>query len=667
METYTYNPLKDACSVRFVRLLPAAGGGIHCEIFRASLTSKVNYIALSYAWGCVEKTRSITCNGRRLWVTESLLSALQRLRLPTESRVFWIDAICINQENVPERNHQVSLVRDIYKKAQQLYVWLGPGEKYSNHKCALDLMRTFSAAQFQAQEDAAYLVRQPTSEQWLALAKLLQRSWFERMWVIQELAMGLKLTGENATVFLCGSLRFGLGLLKDACAWCVQVVPTLRLDDQDSTVIANVLDGAKRVLVLCNLTNTRTPAEIKHQPWRQWLLAKVAATRDKKATDPKDKLFALYGFLYDSGVENVPIADYSMTVNEIFHRFAHEFVIECQSTDVFSEVEEPGLRRLHGVPSWVPDWTALPERIPLLHITEGAESLKATGLNSRPSYRAGGNAESTIHSLYEESGGLVIDGIIVDEIAYVSEPLTADHLTEKQEEENGPCFLVDLFQTKVSAFDPRSTGTPSIEAFYQTLIAGREDNDQYLNSFIAFWESLHHAGSSGPHDFHQLRPETLQILGRRSMSSDLVLPSSAGRPFHPSFSPHTYTDLLLHISTSRTFFTTLNHPLMGLGVRGVQPGDLIVVFSGAKVPFVIRRLDDEVLPPRHQTADNNTPGSPPASVADLKHHKAPRSPLTPLQRVSLVGGLIGEAYVHGIMSGEAVRWKGKRWERVALV
>ena len=653
MEAYTYNTLKDARSVRYVRLLPAAGGRIHCEIFRASLTGKVNYIALSYAWGCTKRTKSITCNGRKLYVTESLLAALQRLRLTTESRVFWIDAVCINQEDIPERNHQVSLVRDIYKKAQQLFVWLGPGERYSNHGSALSLMKTFAAAQRHVRGADSYLVRQPTSEEWQAFDKFLQRGWFMRMWVIIELAMGLKISGQDTTVFLCGSHQFGLADLKDACGWCVDTVSSLRLDARDTGTIANVVYGAKRFLVLCDLTNNRLPTEVKNQQWRQWLLVKVAATRDKMATDPRDRLFALYGFLQDAGAEHVPVADYSKSVAETFHRFAQEYVLESQSTDIFSEVEEPELKQLQGVPSWVPDWTIVPKRLPLLRMTESLGLWTRTGLSCRSLYHAGGDTESPIHVLDEEFGGLLLDGVIIDEIASVSEPLTPDLVTAKQSQENGPCFLIDLYQTTASPLKSYTTGEPAISVFWKTLIAGRQNNDQYLDSFVAFWKSLHYR-PSGQLSHSPPLHEISQLLENKESTNHSQTPST----------PHLYTDILLTTSHFRPFFTTLNHHSMGLGSPGIQSGDLVVVFAGAKIPFIIRPVSAESSQYPSPRSSASSPGTPPAGH---RYRKPQRSPLSPQRWVSLVGTLVGEAYVHGIMRGEAVREAGRGWERIGLV
>ncbi|KAH7306119.1 heterokaryon incompatibility [Rhexocercosporidium sp. MPI-PUGE-AT-0058] len=68
----------------------------------------------------------IRCNGVSVAVTQSLHSALQRLQTPDGSRLMWIDAICINQDDSEERSIQVTLMREIYLRAQAVIVWLGP-------------------------------------------------------------------------------------------------------------------------------------------------------------------------------------------------------------------------------------------------------------------------------------------------------------------------------------------------------------------------------------------------------------------------------------------------------------------------------------------------------------------------------------------------------------
>lgn len=292
-----------------------------CQIFRASLEDNNDFIAMSYAWGSTRKSKSLLCNGRKLPVTDNLMSALLRLRLPDEPRTFWIDAICINQDDIAERNRQVAMMREIYMKARQLFIWLGPGDSYS--ATAVDAMRLFAAAQDNLTNSGVYQPPRVRKEQWLAFSKLLQRSWFERMWVIQELAFAEK----EATLFLCGTHKWRVQEIKDACEWCSQLIIKLpQMDKEKQEIMEEVSKGVKRVLVLCELTNHTTPEEVREGLWRQWLLSKLADTRDKKSTDPRDRLFALYGFLHHEG-NAVAVADYSKNVGTVFTEFAREYIM----------------------------------------------------------------------------------------------------------------------------------------------------------------------------------------------------------------------------------------------------------------------------------------------------------------------------------------------------
>lgn len=89
---------------------------IRLELIRGYLNDlNLEYDALSYVWGAPVYSNKIKVNGRPMGVTENLfyaLSLLSKRRLL--QRAIWIDAICINQQNVQERNQQVSLMKHIY-------------------------------------------------------------------------------------------------------------------------------------------------------------------------------------------------------------------------------------------------------------------------------------------------------------------------------------------------------------------------------------------------------------------------------------------------------------------------------------------------------------------------------------------------------------------------
>jgi hypothetical protein len=81
--------------------------------------------ALSYVWGIPTVGPLNMCNGAWLRITPNLGDALEALRHPTERKLLWADAICINQRDPNERNHQIKLMAQIYSTAKRVLVWLG--------------------------------------------------------------------------------------------------------------------------------------------------------------------------------------------------------------------------------------------------------------------------------------------------------------------------------------------------------------------------------------------------------------------------------------------------------------------------------------------------------------------------------------------------------------
>ncbi|KAF2683254.1 heterokaryon incompatibility, partial [Lentithecium fluviatile CBS 122367] len=84
------------------------------------------YEALSYVWGTPNCTRSMQCSKRAVPLTPNFEEALLHLRLPDRPRNVWADAVCINQKDLKERGRQVRLMGEVYRKALQVLVWLGP-------------------------------------------------------------------------------------------------------------------------------------------------------------------------------------------------------------------------------------------------------------------------------------------------------------------------------------------------------------------------------------------------------------------------------------------------------------------------------------------------------------------------------------------------------------
>ncbi|KAH8909331.1 HET-domain-containing protein, partial [Coniochaeta sp. PMI_546] len=136
------------------------------------------YLALSYAWGDPKLTGRISCNGKALQATENLIAAMRQLRERYPGRLFWIDAICINQQDAVERAAQVQLMRDIYHSAENVVIYLG--ENCPGLDRAVQL---FHQLQAEAEFPPAY------DEVWYRFHDLFNRPWFSRIWIIQEVVM----------------------------------------------------------------------------------------------------------------------------------------------------------------------------------------------------------------------------------------------------------------------------------------------------------------------------------------------------------------------------------------------------------------------------------------------------------------------------------------------
>lgn len=121
---------------RLVRILPAAAKDVplQCTLEVVTLeTTKVDYKALSYNWGEKQSCFTIQLDGQPYLVTANLDLALQHIRDPTEPRLFFIDALCINQNDIEEKGSQVQRMFDIYRRATQVVVFLGEQREFTAH------------------------------------------------------------------------------------------------------------------------------------------------------------------------------------------------------------------------------------------------------------------------------------------------------------------------------------------------------------------------------------------------------------------------------------------------------------------------------------------------------------------------------------------------------
>ncbi|PVH69271.1 hypothetical protein DL98DRAFT_439400 [Cadophora sp. DSE1049] len=90
---------------------------ICCRLSHVNFADNLEYEALSYVWGDASQTKALFCQGSPMQATISLHGALRHLRQEYTERVIWADDICINQQDIDEKSHQVVLMGKIYPTA----------------------------------------------------------------------------------------------------------------------------------------------------------------------------------------------------------------------------------------------------------------------------------------------------------------------------------------------------------------------------------------------------------------------------------------------------------------------------------------------------------------------------------------------------------------------
>ncbi|KAH8589259.1 heterokaryon incompatibility protein-domain-containing protein [Bisporella sp. PMI_857] len=173
---------------------------IEGELVLANLSENPVYEALSYEWGPKNgpgASFSVRINGEVRQVRENLWWALHYLREET-TRTIWIDALCINQSSIKERNHQVQFMGDIYRQAANVVIWLGRehedlGDNFPSDAETFRLIRRLHELDTDDNIDSKKIPSQFWSDRtMMGVYALLLRSYWYRAWIMQEVVLASK-------------------------------------------------------------------------------------------------------------------------------------------------------------------------------------------------------------------------------------------------------------------------------------------------------------------------------------------------------------------------------------------------------------------------------------------------------------------------------------------
>lgn len=751
-DKFPYTPLdRTTGEIRLVRLhMPIVANDdneIICDLITTPLPQSPSYEALSYTWGSPENKRTIKLNGKPFQVTQNLFGALKHLRqrtvilhnkprtFPHTERMLWIDAICINQDDLDERNFQVRLMWHIYSVAGQVMVWLGeegddsdvamemirlldknyevrmskmleelraeaqkgavenekpdnldgkpeleeksqpekgdkvqtesnegavkpppstveeesttdaevanadkptanfimmthrpiftkgnPKEiatKYglkvleddsdtteatgvtqadtSNHTIADpnslpdSLFKDMKEMDIRSDEENSYgpmalilmlhgstfgVHKDPQDpSEWIAVQKLLQRPWWRRVWVIQEIAASTK----NPVFVGCG---------ESWLRWDSFMSAALNIDEMKRHPFYERLnrlgEGTRWVM---DKARFKLSWDGRRDSWGG-LMNLLFFTSSYHSTDPRDKVFALAGLVPSLNI----IPDYRAPVEEIYCSLVRNSIQATGSLMMLLLIRKP--RKL-DLPLWVPDLST--DLDPDLH--NGSCPMGFYGADGNNWHNMGARSAYCSLSPDDLPHQLSVTGFLYDKPLI----LGPSWISSKDRRQSSAIEIIQEYSTLLEQTDakhfPKYTGWYREDALWRTLIWNANDTDRYPvpDEFGNYFRRLK-AGQDVLVDQSSsaAEPENAQKIA----------PTGVAKEYYNAFVRH---------GLNRRFFIT-SRGYLGSGPPDMKDDDHICILMGGKPPFILRDSQDH-------------PGC---------------------------YELVGHAYVHGIMHGEAL-------------
>lgn len=306
------------------------------------------YEALSYTWGSpLHPETAYIATGTpssKLSIRKNLASAIRHLRYLDKPRTVWIDALCINQSDISERNAQVARMVDIYSLAQRVIAWLGPDSADGSH--AMQALDFLGSQALTTVENLVIATPEATErhwdhqtvlayerDTWVAIAQLLNRDYFRRLWVIQEIQVA------KEVILCCG---------KSLVSWdhfcnAVNFLYT-------SQHLSQSLIPRMKLRLVKRLARMGPNYPIA------WTLLNLVDGRG--CSDQRDLIYGLLGLLPGSFSSRIK-PRYDLPVGNAYKEVVLAHIEHVQRLDLFEACSLPR-REQPGIPSWVPDFSAPP-------------------------------------------------------------------------------------------------------------------------------------------------------------------------------------------------------------------------------------------------------------------------------------------------------------------
>lgn len=515
-----------------------------------------SYEALSYVWGSANQPSyaNVSTSQRSgiISITRNLDVALRHLRYKKKPRYLWVDALCINQANIKEKDIQVTKMGTIFATADSVVAWLGPKENNSDKA-----MTWFQVIGRKLDADWETLTMRPrlsdatkelavqqerenlktfeyikefgetpwTFEQARSVHFILIRPFFERAWIVQEIRLARRV------LFQCGTR-------------------TLSEDDFWTAVMSLQYSSRVNAGILCSKAwlearkRTRYLAEGRNPVQQESIYSLRRNLGHLICNDPRDKIYSALGLMGPRTQSLQIVPSYTQATEKVYMDIARRVVTHWSTLNILQECE---LSSRHlDIPSWVPDWST-PMKSSILNTTWSACAYVA----SRASF--------DINGLHCTVSGISIGRIT--EVRDRSKPLHGATVNEWIE------FTRSWRPALESLNDRYITGEKLTEVYCRVLVA---------NQFSSILRSGIYSEFS--HSFKSLRMVWSDDESEEEIEKELCKPNN-------------YFRTMQVVMRNRVLFKTIGGHL-GLAPLGTQVGDVLCVLLGCGIPIVLRPTVD---------------------------------------------------------------------------
>ncbi|KAJ4993122.1 het domain-containing protein [Stagonosporopsis vannaccii] len=594
--SYSYTPLPTGPYIRILRLdrghqSDPLSGDLHIH----HIHETGSYEPLSYVWGDSSRCSEFFCRGRTIALTTNLQEALRRLRRQDRPRYLWVDQLCINQDDQMERSRQVQHMNTIYKNATHVLVWLG-NDPLAEARGAFELIHSLAQTFNSAHDKEAFRVRyterlhDQSHEYWEPLKHLCNNVWFTRGWVVQEIG-----TKAPATLYW-GDLKCDWALISGV----VQELANFHHMRGRFNLKTSLIKYMFRRFI-------EPPGPSRHDN-RFSLMYELQRARHCKLSDPRDRVFMFLGHysmrMGNSLLEELQ-ADYSKTVEEVYFDVAKRALLGDPEKSLITLAAiqhrvlptRPGVKYENDLPSWVPDWRHFENHI----MSEPVSP-----------HCAHGNKNFRVSI---EGNRLFVRGSRVDSVEVCSKPLKWKefHYDPSRKDLAIVSLWTDICGKAGFELESRYMDDPlndsALFAYLQTISTG------------GVATALRECRQWSEVSKEELLARGLAYLTKVLDSSSILSPTI--RQKAEGGDAYNWSRDSDCAAFNRVFARTQQGRYV-LGPRLMQPGDILCVLYGGKMPFVLRSwCNGDFL-------------------------------------------LVGECYVHGLMEGQVVDMvdAGERVEEV---